>query len=163
MRAPHCPDHGRLVLDLALGRLEDGPAAQAERIRGACPVCSAWWQTELEGPAATELDAVLESSFASFAPPARRRVARWLPVAAAATLAAGAGLLWHHEHRVQRAVMTHATQGSAAVETFDGDRDGNGVVDVADTGFTVHVTGAGQAIFNDSLDDGQLTGWTPHT
>ena len=162
MRAPHCPNHGRLVLDLALGRLEDGPAADAEHVRASCPVCSAWWRTELEGPATTALDTVLRSSIAAFQPPARRRVARWLPVAAAASLAAAAGLLWN-QHRVQPPMLTHADQGTVTVESFDGDRDGNGVVDIADLGFAVHVGGADEAIFADSLDDGQLTGWTPHT
>lgn len=162
MRAPHCPNHGRLVLDLALGRLEDGPAAAAEEVRASCPICSAWWRAELEGPAATELDTVLQSTIAEFMPPARRRVARWLPVAAAATLAAAAGLFWH-QHRAQPPVLTHADQKAVTVESFDGDRDGNGVVDIADLGFAVHVDRAGEAIFTDTLDDGQLTGWTPHT
>jgi hypothetical protein len=162
MRAPHCPDHDRLVLDLALGRLEDAPAAAAEQVRESCPICSAWWRTELEGPAAAALDPVVNASIAAFEPPARRRVLRWLPVAAAATLAVAAGLLWQ-QHRAQPPVLTHADPAEVTVENFDGDRDGNGVVDVADLGFAVHVERTGSAIFTDSLDDGQLTGWTPHT
>ena len=30
MIAPSCPEHERLVLDLALGRLDDGSAVEAE-------------------------------------------------------------------------------------------------------------------------------------
>lgn len=162
MRPPDCHDHGRLVLDLALGRLDDADAATAESVRLGCPACSSWWRTELEGSVAVELDAVLRTSFASFALPARRRLPRWLPVAAAATLAAGTGLLWHQQ-RSEPPVLTQVEPTAVVAETFDGDRDGNGTVDISDIGFAVHVDTPSDAIFTDTLDDGDLTGWTPHT
>jgi len=162
MHAPACPDHGRLMLDLALGRLDDRSAVEAEAVRLACPTCAGWWRSELEGAAASAVDQAVGSAFASFQPPASSRVARWLPVAAAATLAAGAGLLWHQHGALQSPGST-APPSPLAQESFDGDRDGNGVVGLEDLGFTVEVQQPRGAIFADTLDGGNLAGWTPHT
>jgi hypothetical protein len=162
MRAPACPDHGRLVLDLALGRLDDRSAVAAEAIRLSCPECAGWWRSELEGAAASAVDQAVGSAFAAFQPPASSRVARWLPVAAAATLAAGAGLLWYHHGAVPASVAT-APPIPLAQESFEGDRDGNGVVGLEDLGFAVHVEKSRDVIFADTLEDGKLAGWTPHT
>jgi hypothetical protein len=89
-------------------------------------------------------------------------VARWLPVAAAATLAAGAGLLWYQHGAVQTSVAT-APPSPLAQESFEGDRDGNGVVGLEDLGFAVHVEKTRDVIFSDTLEDGEFAGWTPHT
>jgi hypothetical protein len=162
MPAPACPDHGRLVLDLALGRLDDQSAFAAEAARLSCPECAAWWRSQLEGAAAPSVDKAVGTAFASFQPPASSRVARWLPVAAAATLAAGAGLLWYQHGAVQTSVAT-APPSPLARESFEGDRDGNGVVGLEDLGFAVHVEKTRDVIFSDTLEDGELAGWTPHT
>lgn len=164
MRVPTCPTHGRLVLDLALGRLADDAAAEAENVRSVCTSCATWWREELEGPEAAELEHVLSASFASFVPPARRRMPRWMSVAAAATLAVGAGLVWY-QHRSDPQMLTKVQPTAVSVATFDGDSDGNGSIDVTDSGFVAVHAGAApeDAIFADSLDNGDLTGWTPHT
>ena len=162
MRAPACPDHGRLVLDLALGRLDDRPALEAEAARVECPHCAAWWRSELEGAAAAAVERAVSSAFTAFEPPAARRVARWLPVAAAATVAAGAGLVWYR-HGAVRAPEPSSGPSTVAQETFESDRDGDGVVGIEDLGFAVHDEKAGEVIFADTLDDGELAGWTPHT
>ena len=160
MRAPDCPTHGRLVLDLALGRLDDGPAAEAERVLRDCPACAAWWHATFEGADAERLDEVLTATFAAFEP-SSRRVARWLPVAAAAALAVTAGVVYevvqHQTERVQ------PSQSAVVLETFDGDRDGNGRVDMNDLGFAAHVDGIGETIFAGNQDDGDLDGWNSHT
>ena len=162
MRAPNCPDHGRLVLDLALGRLDDRSAAEAEAVRVSCPSCAGWWRSELEAATFVAVDLAVGSVFAAFQPPARSRVTRWLPVAAAAALAAGAGVLWYQHGAVQSPGST-TPAGPLAQESFDGDRDGDGVIGIEDLGFTVKVEQAREAIFADTLEDGGLAGWTPHT
>ena len=162
MRAPTCPDHGRLVLNLALGRLDDRSAAEAEAVRVSCPSCAGWWRSELEAATVVAVDQAVGSVFAAFQPPARSRVTRWLPVAAAAALAAGAGVLWYQHGAVQSPGST-TPAGPLAQESFDGDRDGDGVVGIEDLGFTVKVEQAREAIFADTLDGGELAGWTPHT
>jgi hypothetical protein len=89
-------------------------------------------------------------------------VARWLPVAAAAALAAGASVLWYQQSGVQSPGST-TPAGPLAQESFDGDRDGDGVIGVEDLGFTVETQAAREPIFADTLDGGELAGWTPHT
>ena len=162
MRAPTCPDHGRLVLNLALGRLDDRSAAEAEAVRLSCPSCAGWWRSELEAAAAVAVDQAVGSVFAAFQPAARSRATRWLPVAAAAALAAGAALLWYQHGAMQTSVAT-APPGPLAQESFEGDRDGNGVVGLEDLGLAVHVEASHDVIFADTLEDGELAGWTPHT
>ena len=162
MRAPNCPDHEHLVLDLALGRLDDRSAAEAEAVRLSCPSCAGWWRSELEAATFVAVDLAVGSVFAAFQPPARSRVTRWLPVAAAAALAAGAGVLWYQHGAVQSPGST-TPAGPLAQESFDGDRDGDGVIGIEDLGFTVKVEQAREAIFADTLDGGELAGWTPHT
>ena len=164
MRSPDCPTHGRLVLDLALGRLEDEAAAEAEHARTSCAACSAWWRTELEGDSAARLDSVLESAFAAFVPPVRRPVSRWLPAAAAATLVAGAGLLWYQDRdKAVQPAISQTSPTTVALENFDCDRDGDGTVGIEDLGFAVRVEHSGGPIFADGLESGDLDDWTPHT
>ena len=162
MRTPPCPDHGRLVLDLALGRLDDRSTVEAEAARVECPRCAAWWRSELEGATAAAVEQAVGSTFAAFEPPVRSRVARWLPVAAAATLAAGAGLVWYQHGAVQSPAPTTGPS-TVAQESFESDRDGDGVVGLDDLGLAVHDEKTRQVIFADTLEDGELAGWTPHT
>jgi len=162
MHAPDCPNHGRFVLDLALGRLDDRSAVEAEAVLLSCPSCAGWWRTELEAAAAVTVDQAVGSVFADFQPPSRSRVARWLPVAAAVALAAGAGVLWYQHGAVQSSGST-TPAGPFAQESFDVDRDGNGVVGLEDLGLAVHVETSRDVIFADTLEDGELAGWTSHT
>ena len=157
MRIPTCPEHGRLVLDLALGRLDDQAAAEAESVRTSCPECAAWWRAELEGELAHRFDHSIETAFESFSPARRRRPA-WMPVAAAAALAVGGGLLWYASGTIDEAHLQTLSQ-----ESFDGDLDSNGVVDPSDLGFTLHMDNASEAIFDGDLDNGDLTGWNSST
>jgi len=161
MHAPDCPNHRRLVLDLALGRLDDRAAVEAEAVRATCPACAAWWRSELGGAAAAAVDQAVAAAFMAFQPPATSKVARWLPVAAAAALAAGAGLLWYQHGAVRPGSPTSA--GPLVHESFDGDRNGDGVVGLDDIGYKVVVEQPREAIFADTLDGGDLAGWTPHT
>jgi len=78
MIAPNCPDHGSLVLDLALGRLEDERAGEAERVRDSCPSCNAWWRDRLSGGAVAEVDQAVAKAFEAFRPSGRRRSRLWL-------------------------------------------------------------------------------------
>jgi hypothetical protein len=94
MIPPNCPDHGRLVLDLALGRLDDVEAAKAEAARASCPVCEAWWRENLEGEIAESIDRSLTVVFADLELPRRRRGHSWMAAAAAVVMTLGAGTLW---------------------------------------------------------------------
>lgn len=69
LRQDPCQDHGRLVLDLALGRLDDDRARVAERARQTCPSCRSWWEDSLEGEPAVEVDRAVAEAFASFEAP----------------------------------------------------------------------------------------------
>ncbi|MEE4272830.1 MAG: hypothetical protein V2I67_14245 [Thermoanaerobaculales bacterium] len=94
MIAPNCPDHGRLALDLAQGRLDDDAALHADEILAACPVCREWWRTQFEGEASATVDEAVAAVFGDLRLPARRRSHGWMAVAAAAVMAIGAATLW---------------------------------------------------------------------
>ena len=94
MRSPSCPEHDRLVLDLALGRLDDGPAAEAEAVRDTCPVCRTWWQTELGAEQTALIDDAVASVFDDLRLPNSRRGHGRMALAAAAVMALGAATLW---------------------------------------------------------------------
>jgi hypothetical protein len=94
MNSPNCPEHGRLVLDLALGRLDDDNAVLAEETLATCPVCRDWWQTQFEGEDAALVDEAVASVFDELQLPVRRRSHGWMAVAAAAVLTIGIGALW---------------------------------------------------------------------
>jgi hypothetical protein len=87
MDCPRCPDHGRKVLDLALGRLDDEDGVRAEKILRSCDVCSGWWQAHLEGDAASVVDSAVGEAWAGFSAPRRRRLRPWLAAAAAVVFA----------------------------------------------------------------------------
>lgn len=168
MRLPDCPDHERLVLDLAQGRLDDRASAEAESVRSTCPVCAGWWREELEGELAASLEATIETAIEGFRP-SRRRLPVWMPAAAAAALAVGAAAVWYSGEQV---TLDDSNRGALVQESFDSDVNGDGMIDTTDLGFTVHVVGqpsavapgtGGDVIFADSLDSGDLSGWTGKT
>jgi hypothetical protein len=94
MNSPNCPEHSRLVLDLALGRLDDDAAAQAEAISESCPVCRAWWQAQFTGEEMAIVDEAVASVFDGLDLPERRRGHGWMALAAAMVMALGATALW---------------------------------------------------------------------
>ena len=165
MKSPECLHHGRTALDLAQGRLDDVSAAEAEQILASCPVCSAWWSTNLEGTAAHSVDEAVDQAFAAFQPPRRRRIPVWMPAAAALLLMVGAGLLWSPANP-DPVSADHPTGTTEFVhESFDGDVDGDGVVGVSDLGFDL-ISGEAQAdgsIFEDNVDSGDLSNWSSRT
>ena len=142
MHGPDCPDHGSLVLDLALGRLEDERAGEAERVRDSCPSCRAWWQDRLSGGAVAEVDRAVEKAFEAFRPSNRRR--SWLWVAAAAiVLMVGAGLQWHGTQLPSTTVPSAAELVELAFEngeTATADLTGDGVVDASDLVAALHAS-----------------------
>lgn len=94
MISPNCPDHGRLVLDLALGRLDDAAAMEAESISESCPICRAWWREQFESETAAVVDEAVAAGFSDLRLPERRRGHRWMAAAAAVIMTLGVGSLW---------------------------------------------------------------------
>ena len=94
MHSPNCPDHGRLVLDLAMGRLEDAAALEAESASTSCPVCRGWWLERFEGGPAGVVDEAVAATFSNLQLPARRRGYGWMAAAAAVVMTFGVGTIW---------------------------------------------------------------------
>lgn len=115
MTHPTCPDHGRLVLDLALGRLDDASAARAEEARTSCSVCRRWWREQLSGSAVKPVDDAVAKAFAELELPARRSSRRWMAVAAAVVMTVGVGLLWMSRDPLEPGAR-QALSGSASVD-----------------------------------------------
>ena len=117
MISPHCPDHGRLVLDLALGRLDDDAAAEAESISESCPVCRVWWQEQFEGGVAEVVDDAVAAAFTDLELPVRRRSHGWMAAAAAVVMALGVGAIWVSQSATTMdEVLAPRT---ASIQTFD--------------------------------------------
>lgn len=117
MIPPNCPDHGRLVLDLAQGRLDDEAAAEAESISESCPICRAWWQDEFEGGDVDVVDEAVAATFSDLQLPKRRRNHRWVAAAAAVVMALGVGSLWVTQNNV--AVDERVATQTVSIQTFD--------------------------------------------
>jgi len=94
MNSPNCPDHGRLVLDLALGRLDDAAAFEAESISESCPVCREWWQEQFGSDAAVVVDEAVAAAFSDLQLPARRPGYGWMAAAAAVVMTLSVGTIW---------------------------------------------------------------------
>lgn len=117
MNSPNCPEHDRLVLDLALGRLDDDNAVLAEEALASCPVCRDWWRTQFEGEDSTLVDEAVASVFDDLQLPVRRRRHGWMAVAAAAVMTIGVGALWmaHNPLPVEPVVA----ERTAAIQVMD--------------------------------------------
>jgi hypothetical protein len=109
MLTPNCPDHERLVLDLALGRLDDTDAARAEDVRTTCPTCRTWWAAQFDSDACEQVDGAVAAVFDGLELPRRQTSRQWMGLAAALVMAAGATALW----------LTHEP---LSVEPVPGDR-----------------------------------------
>lgn len=93
MLPPSCPTHDRLLLDLALGRLDDRQADRAEAVRSTCPVCRQWWKRTFSSDAARSVEAAVSAALDSVELPRRHHAWRWLAAAAAVVIAAASLLL----------------------------------------------------------------------
>ena len=117
MIAPNCPDHGRTVLDLALGRLDDEAALQAEGLLDTCPVCRDWWQEQFGGEDVATVDAAVAEIFNGLELPTRRRSHGWMAVAAVAVMTLGVAGLWLA--RAPQSVQPVAPELTASIQTMD--------------------------------------------
>jgi len=165
MKAPTCPHHGDLVLDLARGRLNDTDAAVADSKRETCSHCAAWWIATFSVEATAELDAAVQQAFDAFQPIARRRRG-WLAAAAAAVLAVGVGttmMLWRGGE-TSPVVAVQAPDAETVLTTWDfedGTLDPVAAVSVVPT--TRDPVGADDAVFVNGLESGDLGSWTSHS
>jgi len=136
MNPPDCKDHGTMMLELALGRLDDRPAADAETLLTSCPVCGEWWNHNLVGESASAVDAAVATAFASFETPRSRRAPVWLAAAAAIVVMVGATTVWRMLQPIP------AVDGASTIEIvqriLEGtpsaghDLNGDGAVDASD-------------------------------
>jgi hypothetical protein len=165
MKAPMCPHHGNLVLDLARGRLNDADALEADLQRESCPHCAAWWDATFADVATSRVDAAVQQGFAEFSPRAgRRRV--WLAVAAAAVLAVVVGtttMLWRGGASAP-VVAGRTPAAEAVVSTWDFE---SGTLAPTTDAAVVPTPGdrgaAGEALFTNDLESGDLGSWTFHS
>lgn len=137
MLSETCGQHGRLILDFALGRLDDEAAEEADRVLAGCPSCQEWWRRNFEGKVAAAIDAAVAEGFSCFAAPRRRRARRWLAAAAAAVLITCGGLVWrwHSSTTLRPAGMTSIQIVHEVFEpkgTLEGDLNHDGMVDASD-------------------------------
>jgi len=165
MKVPTCPEHESLVMDLARGRLNDADAMHAESVRESCPICAEWWNTTFSDRATAEIDDAVAQTFAEFTPASgRRRV--WLAAAAAAVLAVGVGtttMLW----RGGESVPVMAEQDFAAEAVLSSFDFEDGAVSPSIEPAAEPTPGdrseAGEAVFVNDLESGDLGSWTFHS
>jgi len=117
MNSPNCPAHGRLVLDLALGRLDDETAVVADEALASCPVCREWWQEKFETEDAAVVDKAVALVFSDLQLPVRRRNHGWMAVAAAAVMTIGVGTLWMARDPLPVAPVV--AESTVAMQTMD--------------------------------------------
>jgi hypothetical protein len=148
MRPPDCPRHRRLVLDLALGRLDGARAVAAEAARIGCPICGAWWSECFAGTEARLVDDAVEKAFVEFHAPSGTARRALVAVAAILVLAAGLGLLW----LVQRSAPStlRPTPGEVVERLYGGDTaattdlTGDGRVDAGDLAAALRASRVGR-------------------
>jgi hypothetical protein len=134
---PTCPDHGRLLRDLALGRLDDRDAAHAEQVLASCSACRAWWRDNLEGEPAAAVEREVAQVFATFQAPVRHRVSPWLAAAAALFIVIG-GLL---------VIQTLGPIAPPADVTASSSQQ------------LPLAAASGEVLFADGLESGEVKGW----
>ena len=175
-----CPDHGRLVVDLALGRLDNAASDRADDVSRQCPECSGWWRREI-GDSSAAVDVGVADAFAAFVPPVASRRPVWLRLAAVAVVVLACGLGWE---------LRHASSGSQATSSESlivvgqvgpiPDVNHDGRQDAADilAALRAEVPSAegpisrdvptvvnkdGSILHGDGMETGSLSGWTSHT
>ncbi len=179
MQAPQCQTHNRLLLDLALGRLDDGDAERAEAVRTSCASCSAWWSQHFENDGAELVRAAVADGLRSFRAPQQRHQQRWWAIAAAAVLALAVGLLWQlfpgqlpDPMTASSASPNQIVAGSSGETTmlitafsFEPEEDAGHLLvrQQPAAGSKSSPYQNGQPIFTGNFEDGALAGWTPAT
>ena len=164
MKVPTCPEHGDLVLDLARGRLDDADAVNADLVRESCPDCAAWWKTTFNESTIADVDGAVVRAFADFSPVVNRRPV-WLVAAAAAVLAVGVGIttmVWRGGD-VDSRVAEQGLASETVLSTWDFE-DGElspAAVDAVPT--PGDRNDAGEAVFVNDLESGDLGSWTFHS
>lgn len=154
------------MLELALGRLGDAEAQEAEEIRQSCDICASWWTTHLEGPAVADLDKQVEEAFTSFQAPSRRRLSEKLPWAVAAVLALAVGFVLQPGGTGDPQTGTAGEREPLLVrEQFNTDRNNDGIVDLSDVSVVVSTGMAGpdpdrETLFGSDLESGDLSVWS---
>jgi hypothetical protein len=160
MKMPNCPDHGDLMRELALGRLEDERSFAAESILQDCTHCAGWWAGAFGGDAFDAVEAAVADEIASFTPPARRR-REWLAVAATVVFAIGIGgvsVLW----RGNQAVPSHA-DGIVSTMNFEAGALTETVSEADETAAENGEASAEAAVFSSDLESGDLSTWSSHS
>jgi len=155
MRPPTCTDHGRLALDLALGRLDDAGARRAEDALESCPACGVWWQEAFGGGRTAELDAAVAAGFEAAELPRRRSGALWVAAAAAAVVVTAASLTL----LPGPAPQPHGTP-TASVQAVGGE---DGVLAVMNFEPAVAAAPSPQDVFDAGFEDGELGDWSQGT
>jgi len=178
MLTPRCPDHGPLILELALGRLDDAEAVRAEQVRSHCDSCRQWWMENLQGEAAATVDAAVGEVFSSFDVPRRRRSQVWWVAAAAAVVVLSVGLTWHlgpsgtAVDTPRAATAEVPTAADESISGFDFELGDFGSTQLrtarADTEVPSPTREAArddpaQAVFTGDFESGTLGVWTPNT
>ncbi len=166
MKAPTCPEHGNLVLDLARGRLNDAEAVRADVVRGSCPLCAGWWDEAFSDPATASVDSAVAEAFSVFKPPAAgRRV--WLAAAAAAVLAVGVGIttmLWHGGEAAPPIAAGRVPGAEEVLSVWDfedGALTPNAAAVVSSE--PADRADADEAVYANDLESGDLGSWTFHS
>ena len=93
-----CPEHGKAVHDLALGRLADEDALVAEALLSSCADCRSWWSREIECDSFQAVDKAVAGVVRGFEPPRRTVNGNWATLAAAAILAIAVGVVLQVGH-----------------------------------------------------------------
>ena len=164
MTARICPHHGDLVRELALGRLDDVQAGQAEVFRAECEECTAWWDETFAGDAFAEVDFAVADAFSNFSAPVRRNYG-WLAAAAALVLAIGLGsttMLWRNGDTEYSKAATPTPNG-AVLTVMDFESGSLEVVPAASVVDDAISDNGEEAIFESNLESGSLSSWSSHS
>jgi hypothetical protein len=161
MKAPDCPEHGNLVLDLARGRLDDQRAEEAETVRRDCAVCARWWDDTFVDEAVAVLDPVVAEVFKRFVP-VRRRQYGWLAAAATVLLAVGlvTTSLLRNGAETAPAGLDSVSIPDPVLSTWDFEDVDFGTS--AANGAEVSTLGE-EVVFKNDLESGDLSSWSSHS
>lgn len=174
-----CPDHGRLVVDLALGRLDSADSERADDVSRRCPDCSSWWRREI-GDASAAVDVGVAEAFAAFVPPVASRRPVWLRLAAVAVVVLACGLGWELRHASSGSQPTSSESlivvgqvGPIPDVNRDGRQDASDILAAlqAEKPSTERpvsrdiptVVKDGSTLHGDGMETGSLSGWSSHT
>jgi hypothetical protein len=166
MTVSRCPDHGDLMLELALGRLDDGEAGRAEGLRTSCAGCRQLWSSSFDESALAVVDAAVAEAFAGFRAPRYRRRG-WWAAAAAAVLVLGIGatsLLWRGGEDSAAAPRQPVAFG-AVLSVWDFE-NGSLAAEASPAVVEARAQSAAEgegAVFTNDLESGDLASWSFHS